>query len=55
MQAIYENCSEFNGEGVEISNGISCVTDLLAYTMVAMAGAAPGQTVADAWSGQGDD
>ncbi|KAK0301740.1 hypothetical protein LTR01_009188 [Friedmanniomyces endolithicus] len=46
--------SEFNGEGVEISNGISCVTDLLAYMMVAMAGAAPGQTVADAWSGQGD-
>jgi len=54
VQAIYENCSELNGEGVEISNGISCVTDLLAYMTVAMAGAAPGQTVADAWSGQGD-
>ncbi|KAK0301999.1 hypothetical protein LTR01_009036 [Friedmanniomyces endolithicus] len=46
--------SEFNGEGVEVNNGISCVTDLLAYMTVAMAGAAPGQTVADAWSGQGD-
>jgi len=54
VQAIYGNCSELNGEGVEINNGISCVTDLLAYMTVAMAGAVPGQTVADAWSGQGD-
>ncbi|KAK1037918.1 hypothetical protein LTR74_018804 [Friedmanniomyces endolithicus] len=46
--------SELNGEGAEINSGISCVTDLLAYMTVAMAGAVPGQTVADAWSGQGD-
>ncbi len=54
VQAIYESCIEFNGEGVEINNGISCVTDLLAYMTVAMAGAAPGKNVGDAWSGQGN-